>query len=262
MELELTGRVALITGAGSGIGLAAARALLAEGARVVGADLDPTALGELGDDGHVVPVLADMSDPGSADALARTAMERFGRIDVLFNNAGAAATRDGFLDTTDEQWHRTLELNLLGYVRAARAVIPHMLAQGRGTLLHNASEAGRMPNPRLPDYSVSKAGVRMLSKVLSREFTGRGIRSNVISPGFIRTPIYDRPGGLADSLATEFNLDREAALRRYVEINGIPAGRLGLAEEVAALVVLLASDRTAFVTGAEFAIEGGVTPTV
>lgn len=260
MDLELDGRVALVTGAGSGIGLASARALCAEGARVVGADLDPTALKEIGDEDHVLPLTADLSTPDGADGLVAAALRHFGRIDVLFNNAGAASPGEGFLDVTDEQWNRTLGLNLLGYVRTARAVLPHMLARGSGVLLHNASEAGRMPNPRLPDYSVSKAGVRMLSKALSREFTGRGVRSNTISPGFVRTAIYDRPGGLADSLSTEFGVDREAALQRYVALNGIPAGRLGLPEEVAAFVALLASDRASFVSGAEFAIEGGVTP--
>ena len=100
-----------------------------------------------------------------------------------------------------------------------------------------------MPNPRLPDYSVSKAGVLMLSKVIAAEFTSEGIRSNVVSPAFIRSPIYDRPGGLADSLADEFGVDRETALEKYVEVNRIPVGRLGTVDEVASMVAYLASEQ-------------------
>jgi NAD(P)-dependent dehydrogenase (short-subunit alcohol dehydrogenase family) len=150
----------------------------------------------------------------------------------------------------------------MGYIRAARAAIPVMRSAGAGVLIHIASEAARMPNPRLPDYSVSKAAVLMLSKVLAAEFTADGIRSNVVSPAFIRSPIYDRPGGIAESLAEEFGVDKETALRRYVELNRIPAGRLGTADEVAATVAFLASDRASFISGANFAVDGGVTPTV
>ncbi|WP_116213981.1 SDR family NAD(P)-dependent oxidoreductase [Streptomyces olivoreticuli] len=262
MDYGLTDRVVVVTGAGAGIGLASAQAFLAEGALVVGGDLDPGALAGL-DGERVLPVKVDLRSPEGAQRLTEAAVERFGRIDVLHNNAGAAAVREqGFLGVTDEEWAATVELNLLGYVRMSRAVLPHMLARGRGVLAHTASEAGRMPNPRLPDYSVSKAAVIMLSKALSREFTARGIRSNVVSPGFIRTPIYDRPGGLADSLAQEFGTDRETAIARYVEMNGIPAGRLGTAAEVAALVVHLAADVSAFVSGADITVDGGVTPVV
>lgn len=262
MDLGLTDRVAIITGAGAGIGLETARAFLEEGARVVGGDLDPDALRDLGDSSRVLPVTVDLASPDGGARLVDAAIERFGRADVLFNNAGVAAVRTGFLEVPDEAWERTLSLNLMGYVRTTRAVLPHMLAQGRGVLLHNASDAGRMPNPRLPDYSVSKAGVLMLSKCLSREFTSQGIRSNVVSPGFIRTPIFDRPGGVADSLAAEFGVDREAALERYVALSQIPAGRLGRAEEVARLAVFLASDHAGFITGANVAVDGGATPVV
>lgn len=217
MQHNLAGKVVLITGAGGGIGFATARAFLEEGAYVVGGDLDPGALAALGDD-RVLPVEADLRDPDGARRLAQAALDRFGHIDVLHNNAGVATARPGgFLGVADDAWRDVLELNLLGYVRMSRAVLPHMLERGSGVLLHTASEAARMPNPRLPDYSVAKAGVLMLSKALAREFTPRGVRSNVISPGFIRTAVYDRPGGLADALAEEFGTDRETALKRYVE---------------------------------------------
>lgn len=262
MNQGLTGRVAVVTGAGSGIGLACARHLHAAGALVAGADLRVDALRGLGGPDRVLPVAADLRDTDAAPALVAAATEAFGRVDILVNNAGAAAVRPGFLATTDADWTSTLELNLLGYVRAARAVIPAMLEGGGGALVHIASEAARMPNPRLPDYSVSKAGVLMLSKVLAAEFTSAGVRSNVVSPAFIRTPLYDRPGGLADSLAEEFGVDRETALTRYVELNRIPAGRLGTVDEVASLVAYLASEQAGFVSGANFCVDGGVTPVV
>ncbi|MET9292555.1 SDR family NAD(P)-dependent oxidoreductase [Streptomyces sp. NPDC003077] len=261
MDYGISGRVVIVTGAGSGIGLASVRAFLAEGALVVGADIDTTELKALADTGRVLPVSVDLSEPHAARHVAEKALEEFGTIDVLHNNAGIAPVREnGFLGVTDDEWTTTLGINLMGYVRMARAVIPHMLEKGRGALVHTASEAARMPNPRLPDYSVSKAAIVMLSKTLSREFTVRGVRSNVVSPGFIRTPIYDRPGGIADALSEEFGMEKEAALRRYVEINKIPAGRLGSPEEVAALAVYLASDLSAFVSGADLVIDGGVTP--
>lgn len=257
--MTLDDRVAIVTGAGGGIGLSCTERLLKAGIRVLGADV---ALGELVDSDCSRGVEVDLRRPDAADVMVAAALDAFGRVDILVNNASVAAVRSGFLQTTDEHWMATLELNLLGYVRAARAVIPVMQRAGSGVLIHVASEAARMPNPRLPDYSVSKSGVLMLSKVLAAEFTAQGIRSNVVSPAFIRSPIYDRPGGLADSLAEEFGVDKETALAKYVELNRIPAGRLGTVDEVAAMVAYLVSEDASFVSGANFCIDGGVTPVV
>ncbi|MFI1126701.1 SDR family NAD(P)-dependent oxidoreductase [Streptomyces hygroscopicus] len=254
--------MAVVTGAGGGIGFACVQHLRAAGARVVGADLDVGGLEPLTASGEVLGVQADLRDPRGAATVMEAAAKAFGRIDILVNNAGVASVRSGFLETSDADWNATLELNLLGYVRATRAAIPMMRSAGAGALIHIASEAARMPNPRLPDYSVSKAAVLMLSKVLAAEFTSQGIRSNVVSPAFIRSPIYDRPGGIAESLAKEFGVDKETALRRYVELNRIPVGRLGTVDEVAATVAFLASERASFISGANFAVDGGVTPTV
>ncbi len=258
--MALDGRVAIVTGAGGGIGLACAQALLADGIRILGADIEIGGLDGLGPD--VRGVQADLRQADAAESVVRAALDAFGRVDILVNNASVAPVRRGFLETTDDDWRSTLELNLLGYIRAARAVIPAMRQAGAGALIHIASEAARMPNPRLPDYSVSKAGVLMLSKVIAAEFTSEGIRSNVVSPAFIRSPIYDRPGGLADSLADEFGVDKETALTKYVELNRIPVGRLGTVDEVASMVAFLASDKAAFVSGSNFCIDGGVTPVV
>lgn len=259
MNGELDGAVAIVTGAGGGIGLACVNALRGLGARILGADIEVDALGGLEE---VRAFRADLRRPETAQAMVDAAVEAFGRLDILVNNASVAAVRKGFLATTDEEWAATLELNLLGYIRSARAAVPALRSAGGGVLIHIASEAARMPNPRLPDYSVSKAGVLMLSKVLAAEFTSEGIRSNVVSPAFIRSPIYDRPGGLADALAEEFGVDKETALAKYVELNRIPAGRLGSVGEVAAMVAYLATDKAAFVSGSNFCIDGGVTPVI
>ncbi|WP_033289032.1 SDR family NAD(P)-dependent oxidoreductase [Amycolatopsis jejuensis] len=261
---DFSGRVVVVTGAGGGIGLACAERMLLAGARIVGADREPGGLEQLAaaHPGRVRAARVDLRTPTGAQEMATLALDAFGRVDVLVNNAGVAPVRTGFLETSDEDWASTLELNLLGYVRASRAVLPAMCEAGSGVLVHIASEAARMPNPRLPDYSVSKAAVLMLSKVLAAEFAPRGIRSNVVSPAFVRSPIYDRPGGLADSLAEEFGVDRETALQRYVELNRIPLGRLGTVGEVAEMVAFLAADRASFVSGANFCVDGGVTPVV
>ncbi|WP_431878579.1 SDR family NAD(P)-dependent oxidoreductase [Amycolatopsis sacchari] len=259
---DLSGRVVVVTGAGGGIGLACARHVLDAGGRVVGADVRTGPLEDLAGPDRLRAVHADLREPAAAENIISAALDAFGRVDVLVNNAGIAPVREGFLAITDADWDATLGLNLMGYVRAARAAVAVMREARAGALVHIASEAARMPNPRLPDYSVSKAAVLMLSKVLAAEFAPFGIRSNVVSPAFVRSPIYDRPGGLADSLAEEFGVDRETALRRYVELNGIPLGRLGTVDEVAEMVTFLASDRAGFVTGANFSVDGGVTPVV
>ena len=262
MNLNLKDRVVIITGAGSGIGLAATKAFLAEGAYVVGADIDISALQSLSQADRVLAVKVDFRRKDDTDRLVEEAIKYFGHVDVLFNNVGIVVAQESFLNVTDEQWLHTLDLNVLGYVRTARAVLPHMLARGKGLLLHTASEAARMPNAMLPEYSVSKSAVLMLSKVLAAEFTSKGIRSNAISPACIRTAIFDKPGGLADTLANEFGVGREEALQRFVERMGIPVGRLGTPEEVASLAVYLASDFAQYISGANFAIDGGVTPVI
>ncbi|WP_029009261.1 SDR family NAD(P)-dependent oxidoreductase [Azospirillum halopraeferens] len=262
MELALEDRVAIVTGAGAGIGLETVRRLVREGACVVGGDLDPGALADAGPPARIAAVAVDLRDPGAGEALVRTAIARFGGVDILFNNAAAAPARDDFLAVSDADWAATLDLNLMGYVRTTRAVLPHMLKRGRGVLIHCGSEAGRMPHPLLPDYSVSKAAVLMLSKCLSRAYTSRGVRSNVVAPAHIRTALWDRPGGFLDALAARYGCGRDEAVSRFLAHSGLPAGRLGRPEEVASLVAFLASDHAAFISGEQFGIDGGVVPVV
>ncbi|WP_367848769.1 SDR family NAD(P)-dependent oxidoreductase [Rhodoferax sp. WC2427] len=258
MDKSMNGRVAIVTGAGAGIGFETTRQFLAEGVRVVAADLDISALNAQPNDSlHAVKL--DMREAAAAEMLTHEALQRFGQIDILFNNAGVATARDGFLKISDDDWQATFNLNLMGYVRMSRAVLPHMLERKRGALIHCASETGRIPHPLLPDYSVSKAAILMLSKILATEFTGQGVRSNVVSPAHVRTALWDRPGGFLDSLAAKYGSGREEAVEIFLKTANIPSGRLGRPEDVAAAVLFLASDQADFITGVELAINGGVT---
>ena len=258
METNLNSRVAIVTGAGAGIGFETTRQFLSEGVRVVAADLDLRALDALGNV-ELHPVKVDMREAHAPGVLVTEALRRFGQIDILFNNAGVATARNGFLKVSDEDWLATFNLNLMGYVRMSRAVLPHMLERKRGVLIHCASETGRIPHPLLPDYSVSKAAILMLSKILATEFTGQGVRSNVVSPAHVRTALWDKPGGFLDSLAAKYESGREEAVEIFLKTANIPSGRLGRPADVAAAVLFLASDQADFITGVELAVNGGVT---
>ncbi|CAI2494234.1 SDR family NAD(P)-dependent oxidoreductase [Serratia sp. TSA_198.1] len=262
MELSLSNKIVLITGAASGIGASVVSKMLEAGANVVGADINPVPFEAIQNRKTFLPLEADLAEPNAAQYIVDETIRHFDRIDVLINNAAVIKVRNGFLSVKDENWLETFNLNFLGYVRTARAALPHMLAQKSGVIIHTASEASVMPNPLLPDYSVFKAAVVALSKALSREFTPLGIRSNVVSPGFIRTAVYDAPGGILDTLAEKYGTDRESALEQFLSQIGMPAGRLGTPEEVADLILYLASEKAAFMSGSNILMEGGIVPTV
>ncbi|ABM07210.1 MULTISPECIES: SDR family oxidoreductase [Micrococcaceae] len=261
MNRTFSGKTVLITGASQGIGLAAAEHFLKEGANVVGVSREPADMASTTSTNadHFLHISADLSLPGTPGTAVRQALQRFGGIDVLVNNAGAVAVRKGFLDATDEMWESTMELNFMGYVRMSREVLPHMLEAGSGSIIHVGSEAGRTPLVDAPDYSVSKAAILSLSKLLSREFGPKGIRSNVVAPAHIYTPMWDRPGGFLDSQARKFDVPREEAIQAFVEDSGLPVGRLGTADDVAPVILFLASPAAGFITGAEYTVNGGVT---
>lgn len=256
MDTGLKGKVVVITGAASGIGLGCVEAFLAEGSHVVGGDLDPGALE--GMEG-VTPVQADLSSLSGPKDLIERAVAEHGTVDVLVNNVGIAPYRESFLSTTDEDWQQVMDLNFYAMARSARAAIPHMVAQNRGAIVSIASDVGRQPDVFFVDYGVSKAAVLSLSKALSIEFGPKGIRSNCVSPGPTRTALWDRPGGFADSLAEEFGMDKEAAIDHFAkEVRKLPLGKLGQPGDVAAAVVFLSSDLAGQVTGSDYAVDGGV----
>jgi NAD(P)-dependent dehydrogenase (short-subunit alcohol dehydrogenase family) len=255
MDLGLSGRRAVVTGAGSGIGLAVTQRLVEEGARVVGADLDTSALADLGE--KVIAVKADLGSTDGAESVVSQALEELGGLDILVNNVGIFPYRESFLSTTDEDWRTVLDLNFMSMVRTCRAAIPALRDSGHGSIISVASECGRQPDVFFVDYSVSKAAMLNLSKSLANEF-GPAVRSNIVSPGPTRTPAWDKPGGFAHSLGADYGMAPDEAVHHFAtEVRKLPTGRLGKPEEVAAVIALLASDLSAQVTGAEYTVNGG-----
>jgi NAD(P)-dependent dehydrogenase (short-subunit alcohol dehydrogenase family) len=255
MDYGLDGKVAVITGAGAGIGLATAAAFAAGGARVVAGDLAPGGLPGL--PGQVTVITGDLASASGPARLADAALSEHGRVDVLVNNLGIAPVRTGFLEVTDGDWHRTLEVNLLSMIRASRAVIPAMASQGGGCIISIASDTGRQPDPFFVDYALSKAAMLSLSKTLSKEFGPAGIRVNTVSPGPTRTPaLAEFIGGLSRDLGVspEEGLDHFARVMRR-----LPLGRVNEPQDVAAVVLFLASDAARQVTGADYTVNAGST---
>ncbi|MBO3749880.1 SDR family oxidoreductase [Streptosporangiaceae bacterium NEAU-GS5] len=258
MDLGLSGQVAVVTGASRGIGLAIVRALAAEHVQVVaGARGTSKDLDELAGTGLVRTVTADLA---TAEGPARLIGAAGDRIDILVNNVGGAAVRtSGFLEITDEEWERTLNLNLMATVRTTRAALPRMLAAGRGSIVNICSVNSILPDPVVIDYCASKAAVANFSKALSKEVGGQGIRVNTVSPGPVTTDLWMGESGVAASLAQAGGMAAEdvvdAAARNSV------TGRFTRPDEVADAVLLLASDRSGNTTGADITIDGGLITT-
>jgi NAD(P)-dependent dehydrogenase (short-subunit alcohol dehydrogenase family) len=263
MDLGLRGKRAVVTGASSGIGLAVARGLVAEGARVITGSRTVSAdLAALVDAGGVQAVAVDLAGPDGPSRLIATA-EEAGPVDVLVNNVGAVSPRpDGFLAVSDEDWERTFALDFFAAVRAIRAVLPGMRAHGGGTVVTVCSVNAYLPDPFVIDYSAAKAAVWNLSKSLSKEFGPDGIRFNTVSPGPVSTPLWLGDHGVAATLASLSGTDKETARREAVAAQGFSTGRFTEPEEVADLVLLLASSRAGNVTGADFLIDGGLVKTL
>ncbi|TDD93451.1 SDR family NAD(P)-dependent oxidoreductase [Actinomadura rubrisoli] len=263
MDLQLTGRVAIVTGASKGIGLAITRTLLDEGARVVavsrksGAELDELA------GPNLLHVSADLMDPSAPALAVERAVEAFGGLDILVNNAGgpppgADLPRFGFMTPTDDDWRAMFEFNLFAVVRAIRAAIPHLLKSDAASIVNISSGNGRHPGPVNFDYNATKAALNNMTKGLSEEYAPQGVRVNTVAPGPVRTPWWTEEGGAADILAGVTGSDRDAVMDRVApEMMGLSTGRLAEPQEVADVVALLVSPRSASTTGAEFAVDSG-----
>jgi NAD(P)-dependent dehydrogenase (short-subunit alcohol dehydrogenase family) len=262
MDLELSGRTAIVTGASKGIGLAITRTLLSEGARVVATSRNRTPeLDELS--GELIHVPADFMDPAAPAEVVARAVEAFGGLDILVNNAGGPPPghqlpHTGFLDRTDAAWHAVFEFNLFSVVRACRAALPPMLERGGGAIVNVSSGNARQPSPLNVDYSAAKAAMTNLTKALSEEFGPRGVRVNTVSPGPTLTPWWTEPGRAGDIFAGMTDTGRDEVMTTLApEMMQLTTGRFADPQEIADAVALLASPRSASTTGADLAVDSG-----
>ena len=249
MELGLSGRACLVTGSTRGIGLETVRLLVGEGARVVSCGR-----GDAPGVGEVAHVAADLSRQGEPErAVAVTAAE-LGGLDVLVNNVGVAR-QARFEDVADEEWDAYWQLNVMSYVRTIRAALP-LLRTGGGAIVNVSSTAGKRPSTGMPHYSVTKAAVLSLSRLVADLCAKDGIRCNAVTPGPTATEAWLGAGGLADQQGG----DREDVLAKVGA--GRPLGRLAEPEEIAAVIVFLCSDRASYVTGSAWSADGGTVPII
>ncbi|MBM7564860.1 SDR family oxidoreductase [Paenibacillus sacheonensis] len=257
-ETEFQGKRALVTGGTKGMGYAIVKRLADAGAEVL--TTARTIPAEQSIEG-VHYVQADITKPEGTARIVEAVNEKLGGIDILINTVGGASTPPGgALALTEADWLETLNMNLLGSVRLDRSLLPLMVEQGKGVIIHVSSIQRRLPLYETTlAYAASKAALTTYSKGLSKEFSPKGIRINTIAPGFIQTEAADR---MIDRIATVAG-SREAALGELMNsLGGIPIGRPGLPEEVAELAAFLVSDRAASITGSEHTIDGGTVPTV
>jgi len=253
--LRLQGKGAIITGAGSGIGRAAALLFAEEGASVLAVDRDPAAVaetaGQVAAGGRVTAVAADAGSEADVAAFVAQAIEAFGGLDILYANAGISGGTVPFLETTAEQWQEVLRVNLVGPFLAIRHAAPHMAARGRGSIICMASVAGLRANAAGAPYSASKAGVVSLVQTAANALIGTGVRVNAICPGLIETgmtrPIFER----ARERGTE---------GRIGQLN--PLQRAGQPKEIASTALFLASDESSYVNGQAIAVDGGLSSTL
>lgn len=244
----VAGKVALVTGAGSGIGEAAAKLFAAEGAKVMVVDIDLAAADRVVDDivaagGHASSVAADVTDEADVAAMVTAAQERYGRLDCAFNNAGISGAMTAFTDLTLDDWNRMIAINLTSVFLCMKHELGVMAAQGSGAIVNTSSGAGVVAAPGLPHYTAAKHGVLGLTKCAAQEFAAKGIRVNAILPGTTRTPMIE--GFIAGNPEAERMVSR-----------GIGRRTLGDPMEVAQAAVWLCSDRASFVCGESLLVDG------
>ena len=260
MDLGLSGRVAVVTGASQGIGREIALGLAGEGADLVlvarrQEPLEKVA-GEVAELGRVAEVVsADVSTATGVQAVVAGALDRFGAVDVLVNNAGKGSPKR-LLDLTDDDWQASIELNLMSAVRLSLALVPQMQTRGWGRIVNISSRVGLEPDPYFAPYAAAKAALVNFSKTLANAFSGDGVLTNCVVPGLVHSEAVDQA---TEKSAAATGRSVEDVLAETLRRRPIPVGRLGEPADVAGLVVFLASERAAWITGACFVVDGGIT---
>ena len=260
MRLDLEDSVCIVTGSTGGIGFETARMLSDEGARVVVSGRDSARVDEARvAAGAALGVVCDLAEPAAPAELVAEALNVFGQVDCLVNNVGEAY-QIGFEELTDVQWETMWQLNVMSYVRSIRAVLPGMRERGEGAIVNVSSTAAKRPSTGMPNYSVTKAAVLSLSRLVADLYAGAGIRCNAVAPGPTATAAWLDDGGLADQQAARSGKSREEVLEAVGA--GRPIGRLAEPEEIAAVIVFLCSGRSSYVTGSAWSADGGTVPII
>jgi 3-oxoacyl-[acyl-carrier protein] reductase len=256
MDLGLRDRTCLVTGSTTGIGLETARLLAAEGARVIVTGRDRERVERAKEEtGATAGIAADLGTPEAAERL----VAEVGQVDCLVNNVGEAY-QAAFDELTDEQWDSMWQLNVMSYVRCIRAVLPGMRRAGGGVIVNVSSTAGKRPSTGMPNYSVTKAAVLSLSRLVADLYAKDGIRCNAVAPGPTATGAWLGEGGLADQQAVRTNKTRLEVLEAVGK--GRPLGRLAEPEEIASVICFLCSERSSYVTGSAWSADGGTVPII
>jgi 3-oxoacyl-[acyl-carrier protein] reductase len=255
VDLGLRDRVCVLTASTAGVGLAAARMLAEEGARVVTCSRREDAPGV----GETLHVAADLSEPDAPGELIRRAEAEIGAVDVLVNNVGDSYLAK-FDQLSEQQWEDMWQLNVMSFVRGIQAVLPGMRERKDGVIVNVSSTAGKRPSTGMPNYSVTKAAVLSLSRLVADLYAKDGIRCNAITPGPTLSDTWLAPGRLADQQAEQSGKSRDEVLESVGA--GRPLGRLAEPEEIAAVIVFLCSPRSSYVTGAAWSADGGTVPVI
>jgi 3-oxoacyl-[acyl-carrier protein] reductase len=251
MDLGLDGRACVVTGASRGIGLATARLLSSEGARVLG-----VARGAVE---GVESLSLDVTEPDAGGRIVEECERRFGSIDVLVNNAGTSKVR-ALDELTEDDWREQLDLHVMAPLRLMRAAAPRMAERGWGRIVNVCSSSGKRPSLTTPAYAVTKAAQLSLSRTFADAYAERGVLVNAVAPGPVETPLWLAEGGLAEQAAEAQGKTREEALESAR--SKIPLGRFGTEDEIAAVVTFLCSELASDVAGAAWSVDGGSVPTI
>jgi 3-oxoacyl-[acyl-carrier protein] reductase len=257
VDLELTGKACIVTGATSGIGAATARLLVDEGANVLLVARNPERVREAASELSEVGVAYDITQPAAARKIVADCEEAFGRIDVLVNSAGTSDVL-AIDELTDEEWELQWQLNVMGPMRLMEAAAPRMAERGWGRIVNVASSAGKRPSQRNAAYTVTKTAELALSRVYAENYAAKGVLINAVAPGPTASELWTAEGGIADQQAEKAGRSREDELQAAAE--KVPLGRLADPDEVAAVIVFLCSAQASDVAGASWSVDGGIVP--